>query len=79
MFVIEWNFMVREKVLYFMYRLRRSVQNCAWLRLILCTWIIIFPNVHKENKMMRKVFRALVAVLIGATIWLIKIVSVKIT
>ncbi|KAI4312580.1 hypothetical protein MLD38_037386 [Melastoma candidum] len=77
-FVIERNFMLREKVLYFVYGLRRSVQNCAWLGLVLCAWIIIFPNVHKQNKMMRRAFHALVAILISATIWLIKIIFVKV-
>ncbi|PIN02392.1 putative mechanosensitive ion channel [Handroanthus impetiginosus] len=78
-FFIERNFMLREKVLYFAYGLRKSIQNCVWLGLVLLSWTFIFnAKVHKNNKLLEKVFQALVAVLIGATIWLVKIVLVKI-
>ncbi|XP_024042028.1 mechanosensitive ion channel protein 10 [Citrus clementina] len=77
-FLIERNFMLREKVLYFVYGLRKSFQNCAWLGFALVSWMILFPNVHKHNPVLKKNFRALVAVLIGATIWLLKIVLVKV-
>ncbi|KAH7832844.1 hypothetical protein Vadar_000548 [Vaccinium darrowii] len=77
-FVIERNFMLRERVLYFVYGLRKSFQNCVWLALVLLAWTIMFnAKVHKKNKMLKKVFQALVAVLVGATIWLIKIILVK--
>ncbi|OMO87894.1 Mechanosensitive ion channel MscS [Corchorus capsularis] len=78
-FLIERNFMLREKVLYFVYGLRKSIQNCIWLGLVLLAYTFMFDaKVHsKENKMLRKVFQALVAVLLGAIIWFIKIVLVK--
>ncbi|EEF38371.1 conserved hypothetical protein [Ricinus communis] len=77
-FLIERNFMLREKVLYFVYGLRKSFQNCAWLGLALVAWMIMFHDVHKHNKILKKAFRFLIAVLIGATIWLLKIVLVKV-
>lgn len=77
-FFIERNFMLREKVLYFVYGLRKSFQNCVWLALVLLAWMIMLPNVHKHNKFLKKVFRTLVAVLIAATIWLLKILFVKV-
>ncbi|KAJ8762723.1 hypothetical protein K2173_012215 [Erythroxylum novogranatense] len=77
-FVIERNFMLREKVLYFVYGLRKSFQNCAWLGLVLIAWMIMFHEVHKRHMVLKKVFRALVAVLIAATIWLLKILLVKV-
>ncbi|KAK4435553.1 Mechanosensitive ion channel protein 10 [Sesamum alatum] len=78
-FFIERNFMLREKVLYFVYGLRKSIQNCVWLGLVLVSWMFIFnAKLHKENKLLEKVFQALVAVLIGATIWLVKIILVKV-
>ena len=50
-----------------------------WLGLVLLAWTCIFnEKLHKKNKMLEKVFRALVAVSLGATIWLIKIVLVKV-
>ncbi|KAI8530712.1 hypothetical protein RHMOL_Rhmol11G0080700 [Rhododendron molle] len=78
-FVIERNFMLRERVLYFVYGLRKSFQSCVWLGLVLLAWTIMFnAKIHKKNKMIKKVFQALVAVLVGATIWLIKIILVKV-
>ncbi|KAK9911500.1 hypothetical protein M0R45_035407 [Rubus argutus] len=77
-FLIERNFMLREKVLYFVFGLRKSFQNCAWLALVLVAWMIMFPHVHQQSKVLKKVFRALIAVLFGATIWLLKIVFVKV-
>lgn len=75
-FLIERNFMLKEKVLYFVYGLRKSFQNCAWLGLVLIAWTIMFPDKH--DKVLKKVFRFLIAVLIGATIWLLKILFVKV-
>ncbi|KAL7122623.1 hypothetical protein ACP275_01G055600 [Erythranthe tilingii] len=78
-FFIERNFMLREKVLYFVYGLRKSIQNCVWLGLVLVSWTFIFnAKLHEQNKLLGKVFQALVAVLIAATIWLVKIILVKV-
>ncbi|KAG8472902.1 hypothetical protein CXB51_034776 [Gossypium anomalum] len=77
-FLIERNFMLREKVLYFVYGLRKSFQNCAWLGLVLICWMIMFPDIHKQNIVVKKTFLGLIAVLTGATIWLLKIVLVKV-
>ncbi|KAK7386815.1 hypothetical protein VNO78_27152 [Psophocarpus tetragonolobus] len=78
-FILERNFMLREKVLYFIYGLRNSIRNCLWLALVLISyWSVVFDDVQKKNhKFLNKVFQALVAVLVGATIWLAKIVLVK--
>lgn len=77
-FVIERNFMLREKVLYFVYGLRKSIQSCIWLALVLLAWTCMFnAQVHENNKVVKKVSQLLVAVLIGAIIWLVKIVLVK--
>ncbi|CAK8562013.1 unnamed protein product [Lathyrus sativus] len=77
--IIERNFMLREKVLYFIYGLRNSIRNCLWLGLVLLSyWSVVFDDVQKKNhKFLNKMFQALVAVLVGATIWLVKIVLVK--
>nr|DAD36460.1 TPA_asm: hypothetical protein HUJ06_007101 [Nelumbo nucifera] len=79
-FIIERNFMLREKVLYFVYGLRKSVQNCVWLGLVLLSWNLMFnlnPKVHTDKKTLKKVSRALLAVLVGAIMWLVKIILVK--
>lgn len=78
-FFLERNFMLRDKVLYFIYGLRKSIRNCLWLGLVLLSyWSLVFDDVQKKNhKFLNKMFQALVAVLVGATIWLVKIVLVK--
>ncbi|CAL0313085.1 unnamed protein product [Lupinus luteus] len=77
--VLERNFMLRDKVLYFIYGLRKSIRNCLWLGLVLLSyWSVVFEDVQKKNhNFINKVFQALVAVLVAATIWLVKIVLVK--
>ncbi|XP_047973726.1 mechanosensitive ion channel protein 10-like [Salvia hispanica] len=78
-FLVERNFMLREKVLYFVYGLRKSIQNCVWLGLVLLSWTFIFnARIHKNNKLLKKLFQALVAILIAATVWLVKIILVKV-
>ncbi|XP_062098459.1 mechanosensitive ion channel protein 10-like [Humulus lupulus] len=77
-FLIERNFMLKEKVLYFVHGLRKSFQNCAWLALVLIAWMIMFPDVHKHHKFLKKVFLFLIAIFVGATIWLLKILVVKV-
>ncbi|KAF7829147.1 mechanosensitive ion channel protein 10-like [Senna tora] len=78
-FIIERNFMLREKVLYFIYGLRKSIRNCFWLGLVLLSyWTVVFDDIQRKNhKFLNKLFQALVAVMIGAIIWLVKIVLVK--
>lgn len=78
-FIIERNFMLREKVLYFIYGLRKSIRNCIWLAMVLFSyWTMVFDNIEKKNhKFLNKVFQGLVAVMVGAVIWLAKIVLVK--
>ncbi|KAJ8754328.1 hypothetical protein K2173_002779 [Erythroxylum novogranatense] len=80
-FLIERNFMLREKVLYFVYGLRKSIQNCIWLALVLVAWMLMFnkSDARKRHELIvQKVFQGLVAILLDATIWLIKIVLVKV-
>ncbi|XP_057963876.1 mechanosensitive ion channel protein 10-like [Malania oleifera] len=78
-FIIERKFMLREKALYFVYGLRKSFQNCMWLGVVLLAWALMFnARMHEKNKLLRKVFHTLVAFLIGATIWLVKIILVNV-
>ncbi|KAI3904381.1 hypothetical protein MKW98_014561 [Papaver atlanticum] len=78
-FFVERNYMLREKVLYFVYGPRKSFQNCIWLGFILLSWsLLVSPDVQKNTEIFKKVFRALIGVLVGAIIWLTKIVFVKV-
>lgn len=78
---IERNFLLRKRVLYFVYGLRRAVQNCLWLGLVLLVWHFIFDDkVEQETKsrILPYVTRILVCLLLTTLIWLLKTLLVKV-
>lgn len=80
-FFVERNFLWRKRVLYFVYGLRKAVQNCLWLGLVLVVWHFIFDNkVEEETKsrILPYVTRTLVCFLVGTFIWLLKTILVKV-
>ncbi|KAK1306500.1 Mechanosensitive ion channel protein 4 [Acorus calamus] len=83
-FLIERTFLFREKVLYFVYGLRKSVQNVVWLGLVLLSWTLLFHpeenngNDGKNRRILKRFSRLLIAALIGSVIWLVKIILVKV-
>ncbi|GAA0155726.1 ion channel [Lithospermum erythrorhizon] len=79
-FFIERNFLLRKRVLYFVYGLRKSVQNCVWLALVLIAWQCIFDKrVARvtDVKVLHYVTRVWICLLVGTFIWLLKTVLVK--
>ncbi|CAO2815673.1 unnamed protein product [Amaranthus hypochondriacus] len=80
-FFIERNFLLRKRVLYFVYGLKKAVQNVIWLGLVLLTWHCIF-NRKVENEAnsepLKVVTKLLVIGEIGAVLWLLKILMVKV-
>ncbi|KAJ6765856.1 MECHANOSENSITIVE ION CHANNEL PROTEIN 5 [Salix purpurea] len=80
-FFIERNFLLRKRVLYFVYGLRKGVQNCWWLGLVLLAWHFLFDkNVQRDTKseLLEYVTKTLVCFLVGNFIWLIKTLMVKV-
>ncbi|XP_058098397.1 mechanosensitive ion channel protein 6-like [Magnolia sinica] len=80
-FFIERNFLLRKRVLYFVYGLRKAVQNCLWLGLVLITWHYIFDKkVEREtkNNALPYVTKILVCLLVGTLIWLVKTLLLKV-
>jgi hypothetical protein len=80
-FFIERNFLLRKRVLYFVYGLRKSVQNCFWLGLVLLVWHSIFDDkVEKKtrSKILPHVNKVFVCFLVGTIIWLLKTLLVKV-
>ncbi|VVA97655.1 unnamed protein product [Arabis nemorensis] len=80
-FSVEKNFYLRKRVLYFVYGVRRSVQNCLWLGLVLLAWHFLFDKkVQRETRFtaIRYVTRVLVCLLVAVIIWLIKTILVKV-
>ncbi|KAK4854095.1 hypothetical protein QYF36_018841 [Acer negundo] len=79
--LIECRFLLRKRVLYFVYGLRKAVQNCLWLGLVLLVWHCIFDyKVEKEteSKVLPYVSKILLCFLVGTLIWLLKTFLVKV-
>ncbi|KAK9071804.1 hypothetical protein SSX86_008233 [Deinandra increscens subsp. villosa] len=81
--LIERNFVLRKRVLYFVYGLRKAVQNCVWLTLVLIAWQCIFDQ--KVERMTRYgkdvlpyVTKVWVCLLVGTIVWLLKTLLVKV-
>ncbi|XP_039013703.1 mechanosensitive ion channel protein 6-like [Hibiscus syriacus] len=80
-FFIERNFLLRKKVLYFVYGVRKPVRNCLWLGLVLIAWHFLFDkNVQRETNstVLRYVTKVLVCLLVGVILWLVKTLLVKV-
>ncbi|KAL8211508.1 hypothetical protein R6Q57_005945 [Mikania cordata] len=82
-FLIERNFVLRKRVLYFVYGLRKSVQNCVWLTLVLIAWQCIFDQkvermtAHGKD-VLPYVTKIWVCLLVGTIVWLLKTLLVKV-
>lgn len=80
-FCIERNFLLRKRVLYFVYGVRKAVQNCVWLGLVLIAWHLLFDKrVQKETRsdFLEYVTKVLVCFLVGTLVWLVKTLVVKV-
>ena len=80
-FFIERNFLLRKRVLYFVYGVRKPVQNCLWLGLVLMAWHFLFDKkVEREAKSYKlKYFtKVLVCMLVGTLVWMVKTLVVKV-
>uniref|UniRef100_A0A0D6QRW5 Mechanosensitive ion channel protein n=1 Tax=Araucaria cunninghamii TaxID=56994 RepID=A0A0D6QRW5_ARACU len=81
-FCVERNFMLRKRILYFVYGLRQSVQNCLWLGLVILAWNLLFdPRLElstKNHKALSYVTRLLASFLVATVLWLLKVLLVKV-
>lgn len=81
-FLFERNFIFKKKVLYFVYGLKKSVQAFIWLALVLLAWFLLFSHGVERSRRTRKILnyitRALASCLIGAAIWLLKTLFIKV-
>ncbi|CAL0327875.1 unnamed protein product [Lupinus luteus] len=80
-FMMEMNFWLKKKVLYFIYGVKKSVRVFIWLSLVLLAWGLLFnrgvTRSRKTNKILNYITRALASCLIGAAIWLVKTLLIK--
>ncbi|EOA31953.1 hypothetical protein CARUB_v10015195mg [Capsella rubella] len=80
-FFIERNFLLRKRVLYFVYGVKTPVQNCLWLGLVLIAWHFLFDKkVEREthSDVLFLVSKILVCFLLSTVLWLIKTLVVKV-
>ncbi|KAK4792935.1 hypothetical protein SAY86_023370 [Trapa natans] len=80
-FLIEMNFLLKKKVLYFVFGLKKSVQAFLWIGLILLAWGLLISHgaerTKNTTKILNRITKGLAACLIGAAIWLVKTLLIK--
>ncbi|KAK1414128.1 hypothetical protein QVD17_29869 [Tagetes erecta] len=81
--LIEFNFLLRKKVLYFVHGLKKSVQVCIWLILVLVTWTSLFNTQDVErsktaSRVLDYITWTIVSLLVGGIMWLLKTLLLKI-
>ncbi|KAI3774258.1 hypothetical protein L1987_48806 [Smallanthus sonchifolius] len=79
-FFIERNFLLRKRLLYFVYGVRTPVQNCIWLCWVLIAWNSIFNEKVEalHIPLLEVINKFMVCMLIATTLWLIKTLIVKV-
>ncbi|KAL7159140.1 hypothetical protein ABFS83_01G008500 [Erythranthe nasuta] len=80
--LIELNYLLKKKLLYFVYGLKKSVQVCIWLSLILLNWVFIIEEGVKQSRLAARILSiitwTIASLLIGAFLWLVKTFLLKI-
>ncbi|KZV58404.1 mechanosensitive ion channel protein 5-like [Dorcoceras hygrometricum] len=78
-FFVERNFFMRKRVLYFVYGIRKAVQNCIWLGLVLISWhYMLDQKVEGNNEFLQYVNKLMICMLVGTSLWLVKTLMVKV-
>ncbi|XP_010537696.1 PREDICTED: mechanosensitive ion channel protein 6-like [Tarenaya hassleriana] len=80
-FFVERNFLLRKRVLYFVYGIRKAVENSLWLGLVLLAWHFLFSKkVAREtnSEVAQYVTRIIFCLLTGFVLWLVKTLLVKV-
>ncbi|KAJ1254387.1 hypothetical protein BS78_K072300 [Paspalum vaginatum] len=80
-FGVERNFLLRKRVLYFVYGVRSAVQNALWLGLVLSSWHFLFDkNVQQETNspVLPYVTKILFCFLVATLIRLVKTLLLKV-
>ena len=77
-FFIERNFLLRKKVLYFVYGVKSAVQNCLWLGLVLIAWNYLFDRKTSYSPVLPYVSKILFCLLVATILRLVKTLLLKV-
>lgn len=81
-FSTEQTFVSKSmRVLYFVYGMKKAVQHCIWLGLILIVWhYLVAENmgIETRSKVLTRVSKALLCLVVGSLFWLVKVFLVKV-
>ncbi|CAH2061230.1 unnamed protein product [Thlaspi arvense] len=81
-FIIERNYLLRKKVLYFVHGLKKNVQVFIWFTLILVSWVFLFEEDHKHSRKTKKfldfITWTIVSLLIGSILFMVKTLALKV-
>ncbi|KAH9612440.1 hypothetical protein KSS87_022672 [Heliosperma pusillum] len=80
-FFIERNFLLRKRVLYFVYGLRSSVQKFLWLGWVLLAWVLILDKrveMETKSQVLAYVTKILICFMVATFVWLIKTLLLKV-
>ncbi|KAG0617287.1 hypothetical protein M758_5G179000 [Ceratodon purpureus] len=74
--LIERHFLLKRRVLYFVYGLRHSFKNCIWVALVIGTWKVILRNNTDQNTV-PVITKILWCFFTASLLWMAKILFVK--
>nr|VDD18837.1 unnamed protein product [Brassica rapa] len=81
-FIIERNYLLRKKVLYFVHGLKKNVQVFIWFSLILVAWVLLFDDDDKHSRKTKKfldfITWTIVSLLVGSILFLVKTFALKV-
>ncbi|XP_073387619.1 uncharacterized protein [Physcomitrium patens] len=76
--LIEYNFLLKKRVLFFIFGLRRSVKNAIWLGFILLAWTIVTRHIEDNSGIIPTISKLLICSFTASTLWVTKVLLVKI-
>ncbi|CAM0903372.1 unnamed protein product [Alopecurus aequalis] len=80
-FIVERNFMLRKKVLYFVYGVRCAVRSALWLGVALISWHLLYDSHVKQDNptpVLPYVTKVLLCLLVATVVRLVKTLLLKV-
>ncbi|KAJ0243873.1 hypothetical protein HA466_0198620 [Hirschfeldia incana] len=81
-FIIERNYLLRKKVLYFVHGLKKNVQVFIWFSLNLLAWVFLFEDDDKHSRKTKRFLDSItwtiVSLLVGSILFLVKTFALKV-